>query len=379
MDALPKTMAAVLLTGHGGPEKLEYRTDVPVPQPRADEVLIRVEAAGINNTDINTRIGWYSKAVRGDTNSTAAAGTDQADDDDASWSGAPLTFPRIQGGDVYGRIAAVGEDVDAGRVGEAVVVRNLMRHYVDRRPYECWTYGSDCDGGFAQFAVAPSSETFAVRSDLSPAALGTISIAFTTAEGMLHRAGVGAERVVVTGASGGVGLAAVELAKLRGAEVIAVCSAGKSEAVRAAGADRVIDRGADLVAELGARSVDAVVDLVGGQGVDALLSLLRRGGRYAIAGAIAGPLAEIDLRTVYLNDLSLFGCTFQEDEVMENVVGYINEGRLHPLVSKTYPLSEIRRAQEDFVAKRYPGKLVLIPPHEDSETTPAEGREDPAS
>ncbi|WP_019970436.1 alcohol dehydrogenase family protein [Mycobacterium sp. 141] len=369
---LPATMSAVLLTGHGGPEKLEYRTDVPVPQPRADEVLIQVEAAGINNTDINTRIGWYSKAVSGDTNSTASDGTDQADHDDASWSGVPLSFPRIQGGDVYGKIVAVGADVDAGRIGEPVVVRNLMRHYVDRRPYECWTYGSDCDGGFAQFAVAPSSESFTVHSDLSPAELGTISIAFTTAEGMLHRANMGAERVVITGASGGVGLAAVELAKLRGAEVIAVCSASKADAVLAAGADRVIDRTADIVVELGPRSIDVVVDVVGGDGVNTLLTLLRRGGRYAIAGAIGGPLAEIDLRTVYLNDLSLFGCTFQEDAVVENIVRYINEGKLKPLVSKTYPLSEIHQAQEDFIAKKYPGKLVLIPPPVEITADPAD-------
>lgn len=361
-QALPTTMAAVLLTGHGGPEKLEYRTDVPVPTPRDDEVLIQVEAAGINNTDINTRIGWYSKAVSGDTNSTATDGTNQADDDDASWSGIPLSFPRIQGGDVYGKIVAVGDDVDAGRLGEPVVVRNLMRHYVDRRPYECWTYGSECDGGFAQFAVAPSSESFTVQSNLSAAELGTISIAFTTAEGMLYRANLGAERVVVTGASGGVGLAAVELAKLRGAEVVAVCSARKADAVLAAGADRVIDRNADIVAELGSRSVDVVVDVVGGAQVNDLLTLLRPGGRYATAGAIAGPLVEIDLRTVYLKDLSLFGCTFQEDAVIENVVRYLNEGKLKPLVSKTYPLSEIHQAQEDFIAKKYPGKLVLIPP-----------------
>src|SRR4051812_42441493 len=102
--SLPTKMAAVLLTGHGGLEKLEYRTDVPVPRPRADEVLIQVAAAGINNTDINTRVGWYSKAVSGDTNSTATEGTDLANADDASWSGVPLAFPHIQGGDVYGRI-----------------------------------------------------------------------------------------------------------------------------------------------------------------------------------------------------------------------------------------------------------------------------------
>ncbi|MFF1831985.1 alcohol dehydrogenase family protein [Paenarthrobacter sp. NPDC058040] len=359
---LPTTMAAVLLTGHGGPEKLEYRTDVPVPKPRADEVLIQVEAAGINNTDINTRIGWYSKAVSGDTNSTAASGADTADADDASWSGVPLSFPRIQGGDVYGRIVSVGNDVDESRIGDRVLVRTLMRHYVEHRPYECWTYGSDCDGGFAQFAVAPDSEAYAIDSDVSATELGAVPIAYSTAEGMLHRVRLGAEKVVITGASGGVGLAAVQLAKLRGAEVIAICSSSKADVVLAAGADQVIERGADLVAELGPRSVDVAVDVVGGAGVSELLGLLRRGGRYAIAGAIGGPLSEIDLRTIYLNDLSLFGCTFQEDEVFENLVRYVNSGQIRPLVSKTYPLSEIHRAQEDFVSKSFPGKLVLVPP-----------------
>lgn len=359
---LPSTMTAVLLTGHGGLDKLEYRTDVPVPDPRPDEVLINVAAAGINNTDINTRIGWYSKSISGDTNSTAADEVTRADDDDASWSGVPLSFPRIQGGDVYGEIVAAGSEVDSSRIGEKVIVRNLMRHYVDRRPYECWTYGSDCDGGFAQFAVAPSSESYTVQSDLTPVELGSFSIAYSTAEGMLHRAGVRAEQVLITGASGGVGLAAVKLAKLRGAEVTAVCSAAKAEVVLEAGADRVVARDADLEQEVGTKSVDAVIDVVGGDGVAQLLSLLRRGGRYAIAGAIGGPMSEFDLRTIYLNDLSLFGCTFQEDEVFENLIRYINEGRLRPLVSKSYPLSEIHRAQEDFIAKKYPGKLVLVPP-----------------
>lgn len=359
---VPMTMAAVLLTGHGDIEKLEYRTDVPVPRPGDGEVLIRVEAAGINNTDINTRLGWYSKSVRDGTNSISARLTDEVNSQDASWSGTPLPFPRIQGGDVYGTIVSVGEGIAASRLGHPVLVRPLMRHYVQQRPFECWTYGSDCDGGFAQFAVAPSSEAYTVRSNLSPVELGALPTAFSTAEGMLTRAGVGAETVVITGASGGVGLAAVQLAKLRGAEIIAVCSLHKAHMVLDAGADHVIDRNADLVAELGSGSADTAIDVVGGAGVASLLSLLRRGGRYAVAGAIGGPLSEIDLRTVYLNDLSLFGCTFQEDEVFENLMKYVNADRLTPLVSKTYPLHEIREAQEDFIAKKYAGKLVLVPP-----------------
>ena len=355
-------MAAVLLTGHGGLEKLEYRTNVPVPAPGEGEVLIEVGAAGINNTDINTRIGWYSKAVDSGTNAGGAEGFADITDSDATWSGEALTFPRIQGADAAGRIVAVGEGVSPDRIGERVLVRNMLRTYVGYRPYECWTFGSECDGGFAQFAVAPSRETYAVNSDWSDADLAAIPCAYSTAENMLHRAKVGAERVLITGASGGVGLAAVQLAKRRGATVTAVCSAAKAAQVRAEGADRTIDRGTDLVAELGRNSFDVVIDIVGGPEAGQLLELLRSGGRYAIAGAISGPVAEIDLRTIYLKDLSLLGCTFQEDEVFENLITYIEANEIRPVVSKTYPLSDIAQAQEDFLSKKHTGKLVLLPP-----------------
>ncbi len=355
-------MTAVLLTGHGGLDKLIYQSDVPVPQPKDNEVLIRVAAAGINNTDINTRIGWYSKAVNSATEAGGAEGYEEVDDADASWSGVALSFPRIQGADVCGYIQAVGDSVDPSRVGERVLVRNMVRSYVDYRPFECWTFGSEMDGGFAQFAVAPARETHTVDCDWSDTELASVPCAYSTAENMLHRAGVAAERVLVTGASGGVGSAAVQLAKRRGATVTAVASVDKAEGIRALGADRVVGRGADLVAELGEGGIDVVVDLVGGDQWPSYLDVLRRGGRYATAGAIAGPLAQIDLRTLYLKDLTLYGCTFQEDEVFANLIGYIERGEIRPVVAKTYPLSEIAKAQEDFLTKKHIGKLVLIPP-----------------
>ena len=108
-------MSAVLLTGHGGTEKLKYKTDVPVPKPKPQEVLIRVAAAGINNTDINTRIGWYSKKIDNTTDTAGTRGFDTIDDKDATWSGIPLKFPRIQGADVCGHIAAVGKDIGNDR------------------------------------------------------------------------------------------------------------------------------------------------------------------------------------------------------------------------------------------------------------------------
>jgi len=355
-------MAAAVLTGHGGLEKLEYRTEVPVPRPRRGEVLIQVSAAGVNNTDINTRIGWYSKAIVAETGKGGSAGFDTVDDVDASWSGTPLEFPRIQGADVCGHIVDVGTDVSRDRIGERILVRNMLRTPVAYSPYECWTLGSECDGGFAQFAVAPSRETYAISSDFSDEELAAMPCAYSTAENMMHRTAVGEELVLVTGASGGVGLAAVQLAKRRGATVIAVCSAAKAAEVMTQGADRTVDRGADVIEAVGRGVVDVVIDLVGGPQCSQLLDTLRPGGRYAISGAIGGPVAEIDLRTIYLRDLSLFGCTFQEDDVFENLIGYIERGEVRPVVARTYPLDQIAQAQEDFLKKEHTGKLVLIPP-----------------
>ncbi len=359
-------MAAVLLEGHGGIENLHYREDVAVPVAGPDEVLIRVAAAGVNNTDINTRIGWYSKKVTDATSTGGAEGFDEVDDDDASWSGVPLTFPRIQGADCCGIIVAVGQGVDHARIGERVIVRNMLRSYVDYRPFECWTLGSECDGAFAQFTKAPAIETYSVDCDWSDAQLASIPCAYSTAENMLHRAMVGAERVLITGASGGVGSAAVQLARRRGAEVTAVASLAKAPEVQALGAHRVIDRNAELVETLGRDSVDVVIDLVAGTAWPGLLDVLRRGGRYATAGAIAGPLVELDVRTLYLKDLTLIGCTFQEDVVFENLVGYIERGEIRPVVAKTYALKEIAQAQAAFLAKKFTGKLVLIPPEQAS-------------
>jgi NADPH:quinone reductase-like Zn-dependent oxidoreductase len=359
---IPERMTAVYLTGHGGIETLAYRDDIPVPEPGPGEVLIKVSAAGVNNTDINTRIGWYSKKVVDATNTGGADGFDEVDDADATWSGVPMQFPRIQGADCCGIIVAVGDSVDSARVGERVIVRNMLRSYVDYRPFECWTLGSECDGAFAQYTRAPAGETFKIESDWSDAELASIPCAYSTAENMLHRARVGAEHVLVTGASGGVGSAAVQLAKRRGAHVTAIASTEKMEALRSLGADEVVDRNTDLVAAIGGDSIDVVVDLVAGEGWPALLDVLKRGGRYVTAGAIAGPLVELDVRTLYLKDLTLIGCTFQDDVVFENLVGYIERSEIRPLVAKTFPLAEISEAQQVFLEKKFTGKLVLIPP-----------------
>jgi NADPH:quinone reductase-like Zn-dependent oxidoreductase len=168
--------------------------------------------------------------------------------------------------------------------------------------------------------------------------------------------------VLVTGASGGVGSAAVQLALRRGAQVVAQAAPAKQTALLELGAEAAIDRGADALQSLGRNAVSVVIDLVGGAQWPLLLDALRTGGRYASAGAIAGPVVPLDLRTLYLKDLSLFGCTFQDDIIFENLVGYIERGELRPLLAQTYALSDIAQAQADFSAKNFLGKLALLPP-----------------
>ena len=343
-------MRAVLLTGFGGYERLELRHDIPVPQPRAGEVLVKVTAAAVNNTDINTRIGWYSKAVEAATDA-GSDGFDEAGDD--GWSGGTFTFPRIQGADCCGRIVAVGAGVEPSRIGERVLIDPIIRDGDGSVRY----FGSELDGGFADFTCVPARNALRIESSLSDAELASFPCAFSTAENILTRIGLTrGERVLITGSSGGVGGAAVQLAKHRGAEVIAIASADKADDVRALGADQVIARDASLS---GIGPVDAVVDVVGGAQFPALLDALRPGGRYGVSGAIAGPIVSLDLRTLYLKDLRLIGCTLLEPQVFLTLIGYIERGEIRPVVDAVFPLEKIVEAQKRFLQKRHVGKIVL--------------------
>jgi len=354
--ALPATMKAVLLLGHGGYDKLSYRDDVPVPRPAPGWVLIKVGAAGINNTDINTRLGWYAPANRGAAAETGGAETGEIAG--GGWSGG-IAFPRIQGADVCGRIVALGAGVQPGRLGERVLVQPCLRSLATGGVAP-WL-GSEYDGGFAEYVAAPSADSYRIESGLSDAELASFPCAYGTAENLLTSLSVGpGERVLITGASGGVGSAAVQLTRARGAEAIAVAGADKAEALRRLGAARVLERGASLVEGLGRDSMDAVVDVVGGPQWGQLLEVLKPGGRYAVSGAIAGPIVELDLRQLYLKDLSLFGCTAQREGVFQNLIGYIERGEIKPLLARTCALAEIVAAQQEFLSKRHVGKLVLI-------------------
>ena len=360
---LPKgQMMAVVTTGNGGYDKLDYRV-VPIPEPGPGEVLLRVLAAGVNNTEINTRLGWYSSTVTADTNATSAHQETQAEPKaDGGWNEA-TPFPLIQGTDCCGRVVGLGKGVAEVLSGKRVLVRACMRSNGYNSMDNIWM-ASDFDGAFAEYVKVPASEVFVVNSDWLDAELATIPCAYGTSENMLHRAKVGAaDLVLVTGASGGVGSATVQLAKRRGARVIAITSADKVDTLRELGADVVLERNDDLLEALGEKSVDVVVDNVAGEDFPKMLKVLARGGRLVSSGAIAGPIVTLDMRDMYLKDITLIGCTAWDEPVFRNLVSYIENEEIRPLLAKTFPLHDIAKAQEEFMQKKHIGNFVLIPPN----------------
>ena len=350
-QSVPTTMRAAVLTRHGGLDAIEVR-QVPVPEPAPGEVLVRVTAAGCNNTDLWTREGAYGTAE----DPAAASG----------WQG-PVDFPRIQGGDVAGTVVAAGDPRDADRVGARVVVDPAGYDGPGPDALPEAILGSERDGGFAEYVAVPAGHAHPVDgSPLSDEQLATLPIAYGTALGMLERGGVAeGHTVLVTGASGGVGLAAVQLCRARGARVVAVCSAAKADAVRDAGAHEVVDRGRDRVVDDAAapapEGYDAVLDVVAGPLVGRGLGLLRPGGRWVVSGALGGWAVDLDVRRLYLSDLSLVGSTMHTPRIFGQLVEIARRGDVHPVVAATFGLEDVTEAQRELALRRHVGKLVVVP------------------
>ena len=363
---MQQTMRAMVLMGHGGLDQLVYHENWVMPEPKAGEVLIKVSACGLNNTDVNTRTAWYSKSVEDSTTGDAFADADSAD---ATWGGAPITLPRIQGADVCGEVMACGSGTDQSLLGKRVMIDTWLRDWDEPNNLnKTGYYGSECDGGFAEFTKVDARQVHIVESDMSDAEIATFATSSITAENMLNRANVGAaDSVLITGASGGVGSALVQLAKRRGATTIAMASAAKQTALQDAVApDVILDRAPENLADAlmqatGKDTVSVVADVVGGNGFGQLIDRLARGGRYTCAGAIAGPMVEMDLRTFYLRDLTFTGATIVPVGIFANLVGYINRGEIKPLPAETYPLEALRDAQQSFIDKAHIGNIVVQP------------------
>ena len=340
-------MRAAVLTRFGGPEAVELR-DVPDPQPGQGEVVVRVGAAAVNNTDVWTREGGYG--LPGDPEAKAG------------WLG-PIDFPRIQGADVAGTVEAVGDGGDEVLVGCRVLVDPATSTGSGTARQLSAVMGSESDGGFAELVVVPLERVHDMTgSPLSDEQLACLPIAFGTATGMLERGGVVAgETVLVTGSSGGVGLAVVQLAAARGCRVVAQTTPDKADLVREAGAAEVVDRDATGLGDLTAYGLDAVIDVVGGPQLPRLVDALRPGGRWVVAGAVAGPVVQLDLRRLYLHDRRLIGSTMHTPEHFAVLAEQARAGAVSPRIAARYPLEDIHAAHAELERRGHVGKIVVLP------------------
>ena len=320
----PLNMMAVVTMGNGGYDKLQYKR-VLTPVPSENEVLLRVLAAGVNNTEINTRLGWYSSNVDSSTDSLSLSQNNHQEvNTDGGWNNS-TPFPIVQGTDCCGEVVALGSVKHRKLLGARVLVRACIKPEGFHSTNSIWM-GSDFDGAFAQYVKVPITEIFPINSDWSNADLATIPCAYGTAENMLHRA-----------------------------------KCGLGDHVFVVGADQVITRENNMLSSLGEESVDLVIDNVAGTNFSRMLKILRRGGKYVSSGAIAGPIVSLDMRDMYLKDITLFGTTAWDEVVFSNLMTYIEAGEIKPLLAKTFPLSDITKAQKEFITKKHVGNFVLIP------------------
>ena len=350
MRTVPRTMHAARLTRHGGPDALEL-AQVPTPAPGHGEVLVRVSAAALNNTDLWTREGAYGLA----DDPQAKAG----------WRGR-IDFPRIQGADIAGTVAGVGDGADPALLDTRVLVDPALYDSTGPDAHPVGLLGSERDGGYAEYVVVAAERVHPVQgSSLTDEELATLPTAYGTALGMIERGGVQAgETVLVTGASGGVGLALVQLAHARGARVLALTSAGKGSAVREAGADETIDRGGDLwseVQELAPEGLDAALDVVAGDLIGEGLPHLSEGGRWVVAGALGGYPASFDIRRLYLHNKALIGSSMHTPAHFALLADVARQGQVAPVVAAVFGLEEVHRAQAELASRSHVGKIVLNP------------------
>jgi alcohol dehydrogenase len=328
---VPATMRAVVIPVHGGAEVLQHR-EVPTPRPGPGEVLVRVEAVGLNYLDIFVRRGMPGK---------------------------PIPLPHISGADIAGVVAAVGPEVDERLVGARVLVDPAVGR---------GAIGEDLPGGMAEYAVAPAVNLIPLPAHVPFEEAACLPIAYGTAWRMLiTRAALRAgETVFILGASGGVGTGAVQIAKLAGARVIAgTGSPAKADRLRAIGADEVVETNGAfdraLWALTGKQGVDLVVNYTGGDTWIPCLRALRRGGRLVTVGATAGYESLIDVRYVWVRELNLLGSDGWTPEELRTLCRVTWEGRIRPVIDRVLPLSRAAEGEEALERREVFGKVILRP------------------
>jgi NADPH:quinone reductase-like Zn-dependent oxidoreductase len=345
-------MQAVQFTDHGGPEVVEYGS-VPDPEPRPGEVLVDVRAGALNHLDVWTRNGL---------------------------PGIDLELPHVPGSDAAGVVSRVGEGVSRFKVGDRVAVTagvscgecEFCRNGEFPLCVDFEILGEHSTGVHSEYAAVHEDNLVAVPEGVDWETAAAAPLVFGTAWRMLvTRADVSpGERVLVMGASGGVGHAAVQIAADAGAEVVAAAgSERKLDYARELGADHAVDyeseNVADAVRELtGKRGVDVVVDHVGGDTWSDSLRALARGGRLVTCGATAGPRPQTDIPRIFGNQLTILGSTMATPGEVDDALAKVWDGTFEVRVRETLPMSESARAHELLENREGFGKVVVVPDSE---------------
>ena len=342
-------MKAVIFRQHGKPDVLEY-TDVPTPQPKANEVLIQVKASALNHLDIFVRNGL---------------------------PGIEIPLPHVLGNDIAGVVIEVGDLVTWVKPGDEVMVHpgvscghceaclsgqdNLCREYD--------MIGYRRDGGYAEFVAVPGVNVFPKPKNLKWEEAAALPLVTVTAWHMLvTRANVQpGEDVLVHAAGSGVGSIGIQLAKLRGARVITTASSDeKLEKARELGADETINyTGADWPKEVRRlterRGVDVVFEHTGSATWPGSISSLKNNGRLVTCGATSGFDAQTDLRQVFYRHLTILGSFMGSKAELLAAMKFVRNGKIRAVVDRVLPLSEARQAHELIEDRGQFGKVVLTP------------------
>lgn len=341
-------MKAVIIEGFGGPEVLKA-ADLPDPKPGPGEVLLRVRACALNHLDLWVRGGIPAYRIR---------------------------LPHILGSDVSGEVAAVGPGVRSVKAGQRAAVspgRSCLQceFCLSGQDNQCPDYGilgaQGGPGGYAEYLVVPEGRLLEIPETLSFEEAAAFPLTFLTAWHMLMTlGGCGPDQtVLVLGAGSGVGVAAIQVAKLSGASVIAVStSAEKLEKAKGLGADALIlSPPQDIVRQTikltEGRMADIAIEHVGPATFEASLKSLKAGGRLVTCGATTGPTVSLDLRYVFSRQLRILGSYMGTQGEMRRVARLVSAGALKPVVDRVFPLSEARQAHEYLAEKRQFGKVVL--------------------
>ncbi|MBN8210527.1 zinc-binding dehydrogenase [Bacillus sp. NTK071] len=343
-------MKAVQVSGYGGLEQLEV-VEREIPKPKASEVLIQVKACAINNTEIWMREGAYGTEGK------------------SGWRPEGVQFPRIPGSDITGQIVEVGADIDSKRKGEDVVLFPFTssgepgsEHISEDMSF----IGSEYDGGYAEYVVWPADLCL-------PMALpnyeesAVFSVSGMTAWHMVEQSRIKrGETVMVTGANGGVGSLNVQIAaNVFGAKVTAIVGDLSLEGkMKELGATHVLsyqsDKLAEEIIEANGGPIDAVLDVVGDALFHTSLEVLRKGGRFCTSGSAGGQKTELDFRTMYLKHITLIGSVLGTRDEFERLMKAVSEGKVKPIIDRTFPLEEAREAQSYFKKSGKLGKIVLL-------------------